>query len=260
MKQRIVLALMIWQSCLWLYGQQPAVPSKNLPQSTSAPIVPSQQELILRLQIENENLREDIKRLEKKVDDCTGEVRQKYNETDSDLDRWLVLVIGIITIVVAVLGIGAPYLVNKYFAKYLGEKLQEQNKQIEQVRKDLKTVQQIKKDVEDLKTEIEGIKTQTNNDKDAAAQSAQQAKISEMFAEALANEDKDTLKAIEIYKEIIKQDPENANAYNNLGKLYYSRANFDGSLKCHHEALKIRRKLAETNRDAYIGDVAESLY
>ena len=46
---------------------------------------------------------------------------------------------------------------------------------------------------------------------------------------------------------------------NNLAILHDNLSRYSEAEKEYQEALKIRRELAETNRDAYIGDVAKTL-
>ena len=181
-------------------------------QPNNAPVQhQSQQQTVEQLQKENEDTQKQLTVLEKELD--------KYRE---DIRLNLSIWFSILTIIMALLGAGLgivmPYIINSRSEKQMQQKLNEviglaniASEKAHNASKQAENVSEQLKLIEELKEIIDGIKEE-------AEKAAQAAKASELFSQALAEEDPQ--KAIELYSIAIKLRPDFSEAFNNRGILY----------------------------------------
>mgnify|MGYP000548343664 CR=1 FL=1 len=82
--------------------------------------------------------------------------------------------------------------------------------------------------------------------------------IKETFALAVQNHQKNNLKVAEnLYKKILKTDPNHASAHNNLGLVFQAFGEFQKARSCYEKAIEIQPNFA----DAYnnLGNVLQEL-
>ena len=230
--------------CLSIFGQQPKIVSiQGQPQKTSTQVTTNQQESIKQLQAENEAMKAQLDRMEKEIELYRGDVRAKIAEIDEGQSRWLTLLAIIMGLIGAVLGVGAPYFINKDNSKRVETRFSEMKDDLreqvrlatsqantatgqankakeafEQIRPQVETTikqaeiaaQQAKdakqsvEDIESLKTQVSEIQQKINADTIAAEKAAKEAKASQLFTEALAEHDKNPVRAIELYTQAIQ--------------------------------------------------------
>ena len=85
----------------------------------------NQQESIKQLQAENEVLKTQLEKMEKEIELYRGDVRTKVAELDYAQDRWLNKLTIIMGLIGVVLGIAAPYFINKDNSKRLESRFSE---------------------------------------------------------------------------------------------------------------------------------------
>ena len=126
MKTRYTLAVLMLLFCLSFFGQQPKIVSiQGLPKKTSKQVTTNQQETILQLQAENEAIQKQLEKMEKDIELYRGDVRTKVPELDNAQERWLNKLAIIMGLIGVILGIGAPYFINKDNRKRLENRFSE---------------------------------------------------------------------------------------------------------------------------------------
>jgi len=126
MKTRCTLAALMFFVCLCVLGQRSKiVPIQGQPQTTSKQVTPNQQETILQLQAENEAIQKQLEKMEKDIELYRGDVRTKVPELDNAQERWLNKLAIIMGLIGVILGIGAPYFINKDNRKRLENRFSE---------------------------------------------------------------------------------------------------------------------------------------
>jgi len=210
------------------------------------------QEQFSQLQNENKVLKEELQKMEKEIERYREDVRTETSRMSTYMALWfaaLTLVIGGIT---AALGVAAPLFINNKNDERQKEKLDEITKKLNEASTDAKAakadaesakansdsakasldaVQALKKDVETIKLKIE--KSEEN-----AKRAARRAIASKLFAEALAESEKNPQKAIELYTEVIKHDNKNAGAYNNRANLYKNVGKTNEAIADYNKAIE----------------------
>ena len=126
MKTRHSLAVLMLLICLSIFGQRSKnVPMQGQPQTTSKQVTTKQQETILQLQEENEAIQKQLEKMEKEIELYRGDVRTKVPELDNAQERWLNKLAIIMGLIGVILGIGAPYFINKDNRKRLENRFSE---------------------------------------------------------------------------------------------------------------------------------------
>ena len=302
-KFTVVLLLFV---CLSVFGAQ------------TTPVTVNQQESVSQLQAENEAMKKQLENLEKEVELYRGDVRTKIAEIDNEQSRRLTFLAILMGLIGVVLGIGAPYFINKDNRKRLEERFSEMKEDLkdivkvateqagaattqanyakdafnqmqpqiksvseqlasatEQVREASKqaikaetasdymqsqmkniteqvssaTVQasvateqtkqakQAVEEIEKLKKQVSKIQEKINQDTIAAENAAKEAKASQLFAEAL--NEKDSLKAIDLYNQAIDIKSDFFQAFNNRGILKDKMGDQTGAMSDYNEAISL---------------------
>ena len=165
MKPKYTLIILMLIGCLSIIGQpSKTVSMKGQPKSTSTQVVNNQQETILKLQAENKEMQKQLEKMEKEVELYRGDVRTKVAELDYAQDRWLTRFAIIMGLIGVVLGIGAPYFINKDNSKRLESRFLE-------MKDDLKSQVQTAKDqattaseqAKNAKDAFDQVQTQVNS-------------------------------------------------------------------------------------------------
>ena len=152
-----------------------------------------------------------------------AETREDYMTFLTDSHETRNWTIGIISLIVAALGVAAPLLLS-YLAKQKSETLfrtlkQNINSIAEQINRDREIINTQLSDIRTIKDQIDKIQAKIKASETNARQSQQRAMISSLFSQALKEEDKNT--AIKLYSRILKIDPKYADALNNRS-LFFS--------------------------------------
>lgn len=161
-----------------------------------------------------------------------AETREDYMTFLTDSHETRNWTIGIISLIVAALGIVAPLLLS-YLAKQKSETLfrtlkQDINRIAEQINGDRAIINTQLSDIRTIKEQIDKIQTRIKTSENNARQSQQRAMISSLFSQALKEEDKNT--AIKLYSRILKIDPKYADALNNRSIAYTDLKQYDKAL------------------------------
>lgn len=243
MKTRYTLAVLMLLFCLSFFGQQPKIVSiQGQPQKTSTQVSTNQQESIKQLQAENEAMKAQLDRMEKEIELYRGDVRAKVADFNDDLSQWLT----IMGIMMAVVGIAIPVIFNYRNEKSMEIMLEDVKKQVssaETKAKDATTqaeqAQKSVKDIEELKKHVTEIEERINRDTIAAEKAAKEAKASQLFTEALAEHDKNPVRAIELYTQAIQLNPVFAGAYNNRAVLKSNMGKLTEALDDFNKAIEL---------------------
>lgn len=185
MKTRHSLVALMLLFCLSFFGQQPKTVSiQGQPQKTSTQVPTNQQESILQLQAENEAMQKQLEKMEKDIELYRGDVRTKIAEIDDEQSRRLTFLAIIMGLIGVLLGVCAPYFINKDNRKRLEGRFSE-------MKEDLK-------DLVKVATEQAGAATsQANNAKDAFNQMQPQIKsVTEQLASATEQVREATIQAV----------------------------------------------------------------
>ena len=226
----ILLASILSLICCSGISAQPAVGSVT---NTSDEINELIEEL-KQVHKDNEELKNHVNTLEKEVDYYRDDVRQKSSELNDNMSHWLVLLSIIVTLIGVVLGVLAPIFLNNRNEKKLEELLN--------------------KTKEDLENKIKDVSAQVKK----SEQAAQKAKVSQLFAEATSEENH--IRAIALYDEVIRLDPNSFYAYNNRGALKASEGDNMGAMKDYDKAIKLndQDEYAYYNRGNLKSDMGNS--
>lgn len=161
-----------------------------------------------------------------------AETREDYMTFLTDSHETRNWTIGIISLIVAALGVAAPLLLS-YLAKQKSETLfrtlkQNINSIAEQINRDREIINTQLSDIRTIKDQIDKIQAKIKASETNARQSQQRAMISSLFSQALKEEDKNT--AIKLYSRILKIDPKYADALNNRSIAYTDLKQYDKAL------------------------------
>ena len=222
MKFKATLLVLFVFSSLWVFAQQ----ANNARQN--APTVTGLESEIQQLQAENRQLNNQIQELKLdliRYQDKTDLISQKTDQLstglENDLTHWWsllsILLTAVITLVVGGIGILAPYLINKQREKQLQSALE---------------------DALEVKKEVEAIKELINNDSKEAKAAAREAKASQYFAEALAEEDPSKKK--ELYTKAIELNPYYSHAYCNRGIAKKKVGDLQGAIEDYNKAIELK--------------------
>lgn len=132
------------------------------------------------------------------------ELREDYRDLKDDYQNSTNWTLGIVTLIVAALGIGAPYLLNRQANK-------KQEQLVDKMEKAVVQVSEVQSCVDNIKDTIE-------KSEKRAAESRKQSLINSWFSQA--SNEKDDHEAIRIYSRIIQIDPKNFRAYVNRATIY----------------------------------------
>ncbi len=261
MKARNITTLLMLLACLNILGQTiQSLPVQERSLTTANTITNDYQQTLKQLQIENETLKKQLDQMEKEIELYREDVRAKVVEMDEKAGRWINsmdLFVGIIGILVALIGIGAPFLImhikEKGFEKDLDKAKEELKKQIESAQKDANSakesvsiIENFKDEIEKIKDEINRIKDEITKEKQEAKKAAKKAKESELFAQAL--NEKEPTEAIKLYNQVIELSPHNRSAYNNRGNLKMKLGKLDEAMEDYNKAIE----LEPNNANRYI--------
>ena len=129
----------------------------------------------------------------------------------------------LITVLMAIFGVGAPLLINWQNGKKWNGIAKEN--------------ESIKSDIETMREQVEKLTKEAEESKDEARKAEQAAKISELFSRALKEKDVD--KQIELYTEILKLSPDDVDALNNRGVAYGDKGDYGKAIENFDKAVKI---------------------
>lgn len=168
-------------------------------------------------------------------------------EQNNQLTRQNTYLTILITILMALLGVGAPILINKQNEKKL-EAIAKENKKI-------------KAEIETMRVQVESRAKEAEESKEEAQKAKQAAKASELFSQAINEKDLD--KKIELYTEVLKISPD-ADAYNNRGNAYDDKGVYDKAIDDYNHAIELRpdEVVAYNNRGvtySKIGDYRKAM-
>ena len=262
----IRLTAIMFMCCINVFGQTANNISLNNTQSVVLMIEAlkaATQEQISDLHKENQVLKEQLHKMESEIALYREDVRAETSRMNTNMADWLTILTIVIGVIAAVLGIAAPLYLNNRNDKLQKKKLDTLQEQINAAKADAASAKQSLVDVEKLKAEITSINQAIEASEKAAKKSANEAMASKLFAEALAEQDKD--KAIELYSKVIQLDECNAGAYNNRGALKAQLGNCDGAIEDFNKAIELEPKDAGAynnrgNSKMRLGDINGALY
>lgn len=171
-----------------------------------------------------------------------AETREDYMTFLTDSHETRNWTIGIISLIVAALGVAAPLLLS-YLAKQKSETLfrtlkQDINSIAEQINRDREIINTQLSDIRTIKDQIDKIQAKIKASENNARESQQRAMISSLFSQALKEEDKNTV--IKLYSRILKIDPKYADALNNRSIAYADLEQYDKALADALQYISIR--------------------
>lgn len=277
MKTKLSLTILMLLFCLSVFGQQsinnPTTrkPSTSLIQSSA-----TQQETIRQLQAENLDLQNRLKtmeenqaRMEKEIDIYREDIRGKNSDINGLMSNWLTA-IGIITGLIGVfLGVIIPMFINNDNGKRLesrflevkedlkkqvdkaeqqatkaAEKAAESTSQVAEATRqataaaeNVSVAQKLLIEMNVLKEQVTKLQDMTNKNASEAVKSAKEAKTSELFAQALKEEDPYT--AIELYNQYIVRKPKSSVAYYNRAILKKDIGDNSGAMDDYDKAIML---------------------
>ena len=198
-------------------------------------VTTNQQETILQLQEENKKLKEQLERTEmdKEIQRCRDYVDRRANDINDNLSHWLAILTIIVALISGGLGVVAPYFRNKE----MQAKLNVATRQADDAKEQAEKAEIALKEIEVLKRQVDAIQTKINEDKEKAEQAAKEAKVSQLFAQAV--NEIDSSRAIELYTQLLKLDSNIAAAYNNRGLRLYNLGDLDGALSDYDKAISL---------------------
>ena len=153
-----------------------------------------------------QDLHTQVDFLEKEVVRYQNHFSMSVNDYNDKMDHWLTF----LTIIFAIIGIGVPYLFNKWSEKNIEKLLKEASEKADNAKNALIDFDPKIKKAEEIVTTIEGLK-------DNVVEATRKAKAVQYFVQAL--QETDDKKAISLYSQSIKEDKKFAEAYNNRGVL-----------------------------------------
>ena len=248
MKRRVFLSILGIFGCLCLFAQTSNNPQKVPTTKELSNTVKSLTEKTEQLSSDNQALTKEIeelsgqiKKLKEDVEIYRGDVRNGISNYYDRLNNWLV----IISIVFASFGLVAPYLINKNYEEKFNKSLERLQTRLDEVSNKALEAQEAKTTSEGLKQQIDGIKATVENMSKEAEESANNARMSQLFSEAVS--ETDLQKQIDLFTEYIRLDPKSANAYYNRGNAKADLKNFEDAINDYSIAIE----LDPTNASAY---------
>lgn len=246
MKSKYILLIAILLVCsISVWGQTKKSTSANSTKAIAEKVQMLEsytQEQFVQLQNENKALKEQLQKMESDIAFYREDVKTETSRMNTNMALWLT----VLTIVMSLIGILAPILINLWNNNLQKEKIGEITNQLKSASSDAKAAKEdadsAKKslsDVENLKNEITSIKKIIEDSEKAAKKSADEAKSSKLFAEALAESEKNPQKAIELYTKVIQCDNKNVGAYNNRGNLYMKLGKTEIAIVDYNKAIEI---------------------
>lgn len=242
MKQKYTLVIWVSLFCLSIFGQKSInLPITKQPQQTSTQVSYNQQETILQLQAENEAIQKQLDKMEKELELYREDIRAKEANINEALSQWLT----IMGIMMAVIGIAIPMILNYRNEKSMEKMLEDVKKQASSAETQAKeaTTQatQAKNsvtEIEDLKKHVTAIEEKIKQDTAAAEKAANEARASQLFTQAM--NEKEPLKAIELYNKAIEQKSDFYEAYNNRGFFKDKINELTGALADYDKAIELK--------------------
>ena len=238
MKPRHLVTALLLLVCISLFGQQPktAPMQKQTQKAPSEVISNHQEELFLQLQSENDAMRKQLVKMENDIELYRRDVREETTRMNTYLNHLLVL----LSIIMTILGVAIPLILNFRNERSMEKMLEDVKKQADSAEKQATEAQRAVKDIEELKKHIETIEEKVNKDTLAAKEAAHEAKVSQLFAQALS--ETDASNAIELYTQAISLMPNFSEAYNNRGNLKDDLGDKDGAMKDYDKAIDLDPK------------------
>ena len=185
-------------------------------------VTTNQQETILQLQEENKKLKEQLERVENKVDVYWDVSKTKIDDVNDNQSHWLVILSIVIGSIVSILGIGlgvvAPYILNRRMNSKVNLATKQANDALTQA---TTATEQAKK----------------------AEEAAKEAKVSQLFAQAV--NEKDSSRAIDLYTQLLALNPDYAEAYNNRGNVKSDLGDKSGALSDYDKAISLNPDYAK---------------
>ncbi|MBP5625701.1 MAG: tetratricopeptide repeat protein, partial [Bacteroidales bacterium] len=236
-KRRVLLSILAIFGSLCLFAQN----------STKSQIAPSTRELsnsvesltekTKQLSSDNQALTKEIEELSgqiKKLEDEVGIYREDVRSSISNyydrLNNWLV----ILTLV----GLVAPLIINKNYEEKFNKSLDSLHAQLDEVSRKAQTAQEAAKASGELKKQIDDIKATVESMSREAEESANKARMSQLFSEALS--ESNPQKKIELYTKYIELNPDSAvSAYCNRGAAKASLKDFYGAIIDYNKAIEL---------------------
>lgn len=262
---RILIATIMLVFCVSTFAQTAKKPSassvKTIAEKVQALETNTEKQFLL-LQEENKVLKDQLQKMESEIALYREDVRTETSRMNTNMADWLTILTIVIGVIAAVPGIAAPLYLNNRNDKLQKKKLDTLQEQINAAKADAASAKQSLVDVEKLKAEITSINQAIEASEKAAKKSANEAMASKLFAEALAEQDKN--KAIELYSQVIQLDESNAGAYNNRGAIKIELGNSDGAIEDFNKAIELEPNDAGAynnrgNSKMRIGDINGAL-
>lgn len=200
------------------------------PSKKVAPLNDVQTEEIVKLQAQVETLQKALTTTTKEYEESLSHSEKHFNYYQNSV-AWGVGIIGVLfAILVGLLGGLLPYLINKSNRKDIDKKMKDIATSLNTVKADVQLVQKLKEQVEVLKMKVD-------KSEEEAKKSEIKAEASKLFAEAYS--EKDPNEQIELYTKVIKLTPDDSDAYNNLGNVYYRLSRFSEAIASYERAINI---------------------
>lgn len=239
MKAKQLITIFMILACFNVFGQQAKKESapqndaqKELIQNLQSRI-DNQQEMILPLQTDNQAMQKQMVALENDVELYREDVRAKISEMNANMALW----VGVLTIVMAILGVAIPLILNKKNEKNVEKLLEDAKKEATDAKKQAQQAKQAVANIEELKEQVSQIQDKINEDILSAEKAANRAKASELFAQALSEKNKN--KAIELYNKSIELNPNYVDAINNRGVVKYELENYKSAIEDYNKAIEL---------------------
>ena len=238
MKHRLILIVISLLLCVNVMGQQKkTVPMTTQPQKTEMQVL---EETVLQLQAENQAMQKQWESMEKEVELYRGDVRAESSKMNTNMALWL----AVLTIIMAILGVAIPLILNRRNERSMEIMLENVKKQADsadnQAKEAAKQAEQARQSVADidvLRKHVDTIEKKINEDAAAAEKASIEAQANRLFAQAVS--EKDSLKAIELYRKAIELKPDFSMAYNNLGCVLDEIGNRFDALENYKKAIEL---------------------
>lgn len=253
MKLRFALSIVLLMTCVSLFGQQGKSNPAQKPTLQELSItINNQQNEITELHDENDCLKQQLEEFEKEV----VFLKSREDFIDDKLSHWLVIlsitISAIVTILGGFFGIVAPLIIKrrnekkmeermKFIIKLFDDKIRKVQDQADKAAKSLFSIEGIKKDINIIKADID-------KSKKDAQRAAIKAKASELFSQALKEEDNS--KAIELFSKYLQLDPSSNTGYFHRGLKKSINEDFKGAIDDFTKAISINNNdyLSYANR------------
>ena len=172
--------------------------------------------------------------------------------------NWIIGLFGVlITLLVGLLGALFPYMTNESYKRELDGKIAIVDEKIADITKDMEghegkirqsnqDLDRYKKELGDYNESLEKMKGQIDRSAKVAQEAENKAIAIALFAWARQLHDEDPDRAIKMYERSISKNPNFAEAYNNLGSLYYrKKSDYDKAVSNFCKAIDLNPKSAK---------------